>query len=221
MRIRTVTWVTEPGGAGPTFVSMSEKNDRAPRGRRRRRRASAPLAAVFVAALMTPAVAAADGERVIVGLEGAVLFPVTEPQVNQLYPGPTFSVATQFSVTEYLMPLLRLRGGSVVHQPQTESGPDYHVSLMGGLRFRPRGIAHPEEPSRASCIWAEVAAGAAAWNDRIRPAFEAAIGFGFVVDAVTLGPVVRFAHVLSTESSDGPDAFLMTVGLEVLLNDAR
>lgn len=197
---------------------MTDEDDRAARAATRRRHAQA---AVLVALLMTPAVAAAEGERVIVGLEGAVLFPVTEPQVNQLYPGPTFSVATQFSVTEYLMPLLRLRGGSVVHQPQTASGPDYHVSLMGGLRFRPRGIAHPEEPSRASCIWAEIAAGAAAWNDRVRPAFEAAIGFGFVADDVTLGPVVRFAHVLSTESSDGPDAFLMTIGLEVLLNDAR
>lgn len=179
------------------------------------------LAVALVAAISTAGGAAAQEERVIVGLEGAVLFPVTEPQVDDLYPGPTFSVAAQLSVTKYLMPLFRLRGGSVVHQPQTVAGPDYHVSLMGGLRFRPRGIAHPEEPSRASCIWAEVAAGAAAWNDRIRPAFEAGIGFGFVVDDVTLGPVVRFAHVLSIEPGDGPDAFLMTIGLEVLLNDAR
>ncbi len=181
------------------------------------------LAAALLAGLALPGEAAADDDegRVLLGIEGAVLFPVATPYVDALYPGPTASVAAQFSVTKYLMPLIRLRGGALIRQPQTTSGPDYLVSLMGGIRFRPRGIGFPEEPSRASCIWGEVAAGAAAWNDRIRPTFEAAIGFGFLADEVTLGPVVRFAHVLPTEASDGPDAFLMTIGLEVLLNDAR
>ena len=177
--------------------------------------------AAVLSVLLTPAIAAAEGERVIVGLEGALIFPVTSPQVDRLYPGGTLSVATQLSVTNYLMPLLRARGGFLISQPQLNAGPDYLVSVMGGMRFRPRGIAHPEEPSRASCIWAEVDAGVAVWNGLVRPTFEGAIGFGFLVDDVTMGPVVRFAHVLSTEASDGPDAFLMTVGLEILLNDAR
>lgn len=183
--------------------------------------AAAVLVLTTAGTLAYASTASADDERLLVGIEGAVLFPVTSPYVDALYPGPTVSVAAQLSLTKYLMPLLRLRGGTLIRQSQTTSGPDYLVSLMAGLRFRPRGIAHPEEPSRASCIWAEVAAGGAAWNDRIRPTFEAAIGFGFVADDVTLGPVVRFAHVLPTESTDGPDAFLMTVGLEILLNDAR
>lgn len=182
---------------------------------------SLALIAAVLSVLLTPAIAAAEGDRVIVGLEGALIFPVTSPQVDRLYPGGTFSVATQFSVTNYLMPLLRARGGFLISQPQLNAGPDYLVSVMGGMRFRPRGIAHPEEPSRASCIWAEVDAGVAVWNGLLRPTFEGAIGFGFLVDDVTMGPVVRFAHVLSTEPSDGPDAFLMTVGLEILLNDAR
>lgn len=180
-----------------------------------------PLLLALAALVLTPTAAAAEGDRVIVGLEGAVIFPVTSPQIDRLYPGGTLSVATQFSVTNYLMPLLRARGGFLVSQPHLNAGPDYLVSVMGGMRFRPRGIAHPEEPSRASCIWAEVDAGVAVWNGLVRPTFEGAIGFGFLVDDVTMGPVVRFAHVLSTEPSDGPDAFLVTIGLEVLLGDAR
>jgi len=170
---------------------------------------------------LAPASAAAEGERVIAGVEGAVLFPVTSPQLDRFYPGGTASVAAQFSVTNYLMPLVRARGGVLGGQSQVDTGPAYLVSLMGGLRFRPRGIAHPEEPSRASCIWAEVDAGVGVWNGLARPTFEAAIGFGFLVDDLTMGPVVRFAHVLSTAASDGADAFMMTVGLEILFGDAR
>ena len=122
--------------------------------------------------LLAPGRAAAEDERVIVGIEGAVIFPVSTPQLDRLYPGATLSVATQFSLTNYLMPLLRLRGGFLAGQPQSDAGNGYLGSLMGGLRFRPRGIAHPEEPSRASCIWAEIDAGVAAWNHLVRPTFE-------------------------------------------------
>ncbi len=174
-----------------------------------------------LALIATPSRAAAEDERVIAGVEGALIFPVTSPQVDRYYPGGSISAAAQFSLTNYLMPLVRARGAFLVSQPQVDARTGYLVSLMGGLRFRPRGIAHPEEPSRASCIWAEVDAGVAVWNDLVRPTFEAAIGFGFLVDDLTMGPVVRFAHVLTTEVTDGPDAFLMTVGLELLFNDAR
>lgn len=186
--------------------------------------ASSIHAALVAAALLlplTPAVAEADGERVLVGIEAAVFFPVTEPRVDRLYPGASFSVATQFSVTPYLMPLFRARSGFLLAQPQVDAGAEHVVSLLAGMRFRPRGIAHPEEPSRASCVWAEAAAGVAAWNAIGRPTFEGAVGFSFVVDDVTMGPVVRFAHVLPIELGDGPDLFAMTIGLEVLLNDAR
>lgn len=185
------------------------------------RTVSIALFGALIACVALPTGVMAQGERVIVGVEGAVLFPVTTPQVDRFYPGATISAAAQFSVTNYLMPLVRARGGVLPLQPQVSADLPYLVSLMGGLRFRPRGIAHPEEPSRASCIWAEVDAGIAMWSGLARPTFEGAIGFGFLVDDVTLGPVVRFVHVLSTTPSDGPDPFSMTVGLELLFGDAR
>lgn len=185
------------------------------------RSSSLALALALAGSLAAPTTAAADDERVIAGVEGALFFPVSEPHVDLFYPGGTLSLATQFSVTNYLMPLFRARAGMLAPQAGNVAGAGYLASIMGGLRFRPRGIAHPEEPSRASCIWAEIDAGVGTWNGIGLPMFEAAIGYGFLVDDVTMGPVVRFTHALTPELRDGPDAFLMTVGLELLLNDAR
>ncbi len=167
-----------------------------------------------------------DGPRLLFGFEGAVWFPVTDPQLQLYWPGATGSIAAHVSLTKYLMPVIRMRMGFLADAPPPDP-PDndpsaaYLSSFALGLRFRPRGIAHPEEASRASCIWAEVAAALAFYGDNVRPSFEGAIGFGFVAGDVTLGPVVRFLHVLSVEPSDGPDTFTMSAGLEVLLNDAR
>lgn len=167
-----------------------------------------------------------EGPRLLVGLEGAVWFPVTDPQLRLYWPGATGSLAAHVSLTKYLMPIARMRMGFLADAPPPGPPDDdpsaaYLSSFALGLRFRPRGIAHPEEASRASCIWAEVAAALAFYGGDVRPSFEGAIGFGFVAGDVTLGPVVRFLHVLSLEPSDGPDTFTLSAGLELLLNDAR
>jgi hypothetical protein len=166
-----------------------------------------------------------DEPRVIVGLDGAVLFPLATPHVEAYLPGPTLAVAAHFSVTKWLMPTLRLRGGVLADQAQSAAFPDPGLGTllhaMGGVRFRPRGIAHPEEVPRATCVWAEVDAGIGLWNGRWQPVFEASVGFDFEVGPVDLGPVVHFTHVLPTGPADGPDAFLLSIGLEVLVGDAR
>ncbi|MBX3274819.1 MAG: hypothetical protein KF729_31435 [Sandaracinaceae bacterium] len=149
-----------------------------------------------------------------------MLFAVGAPQVDRYLPGPSLAASLQLSLTKWIMPVLRVRGGLL----SAGSGqPDLATlgSVVAGLRFRPRGIAHPEEVPRATCIWAEVDAGVGLWNGLVRPAFEAAIGFTFEAGDVGLGPVVRFLHVLPADASDGPDPFLMTLGLEVLFGDAR
>ncbi|MCA9610845.1 MAG: hypothetical protein KC619_34855 [Myxococcales bacterium] len=157
-------------------------------------------------------------DRLILGGEAAVMFPFTDPQIEEHYPGGTVSLAMQWPVTKFLMPLLRLRSGWL--SPRQGSSAQL-LSASIGLRFRPRGIAFPEEPSRASCIWAEVDASIASLNGALRPAYEVAIGFGFLVDDVTLGPVVRFIHVVEDSSSSELPTYVLTGGLEVLLNDAR
>ncbi|MCB9596064.1 MAG: hypothetical protein H6719_25305 [Sandaracinaceae bacterium] len=156
-------------------------------------------------------------DRVIVGVEGAVMFPFTDPLLAEYYPGGTISLATQFSVTKFLMPLLRVRGGALSAQ-QNEAA--YLLTASAGLRFRPRGIAHPEEPSRASCVWAEIDASIAALNGEVHPAYEIAIGFDFIVDDIDFGPVVRFVHVIG-EQAPYEQTYLLTGGLEILFNDAR
>lgn len=171
--------------------------------------------------LPTPALAQAEDEpRLLVGVEGDVFFAVGAPQVDRYLPGPSLAASLQLSLTKWIMPVLRVRGGFLtMGTGQSDLGT--LGSVVTGIRFRPRGIAHPEEVPRATCVWAEVDAGVGLWNGLVRPAFEAAVGFTFEAGDVGLGPVVRFLHVLPTEPSDGPDPFLMTVGLEVLFGDAR
>lgn len=185
------------------------------------------LLALLLASLAGPAHLAAqdvapesDSPRVLVGLEADVFFAVSAPHLDRYLPGPSLSASVQFSVTKWLMPLFRLRGGLLTEGPNTRDLGTLG-SALAGIRFRPRGIAHPEEVPRATCIWAEVDAGIALWNGLPRPTFEAAIGFTFEAGEFGLGPVVRLQHVFPTEPSDGPDAFLMTVGLELLFGDAR
>ncbi|MBX7192223.1 MAG: hypothetical protein K1X94_09205 [Sandaracinaceae bacterium] len=167
----------------------------------------------------------ADTPRLIVGFEGAVIFPLASPHLEALWPGPTFALAAHASLTKWLMPTLRLRGAILADQAASNAFPDPGVGTMlhamGGIRFRPRGIAHPEEVPRATCVWAEIDAGGGLWNGRWQPMFEATIGFDFEAGPVDLGPVVHLTHVLPTTAADGPDAFLVSVGLEVLVNDAR
>lgn len=180
------------------------------------------LALVVVAALPSPS--EAQGERVMVGIEGALLVPTESPSRSAFAPGATASLAAHFSLTNWLMPLVRARAG-VLGVGQSLANPDGSFgtlgALMGGVRFRPRGIAHPEESSRAACVWAEIDAGLALFGGRPQPAFEAAVGFLFVAGDVDLGPAIRFAHVMPASPGDPTDTFFVTVGLEILLGDAR
>lgn len=173
---------------------------------------------------LAPTTAWAQGERVMLGVEGALLVPTTPLATSAYAPGATASLAAHFSLTNWLMPLVRVRAGLLgtgdrVNNETSALGT--LGSVMGGIRFRPRGIAHPEEPSRAACVWAEIGAGGSVWNGRVLPGFEAAVGFLFVAGDVDIGPAVRFLHVLPVAASDGADLFLVTVGLEVLVGDAR
>lgn len=185
-------------------------------------RAHLSLAALALASLLglAPSVAAAQGERVIFGAEGALLVPTTSPSTSALAPGATLSLAAQFSVTNWLMPLVRARAAALGAGGQ-QHDPTGMASFLGGVRFRPRGIAHPEEPSRAACVWAEIDAGLTLFGARAQPTFEAAVGFLFLAGAADIGPALRFVHVMPASSGDGPDVFMVTVGLEVLLGDAR
>lgn len=189
------------------------------------RRAEAYLGLIALALIaLAPASASAQGERVMLGVETALAVPTAAPTISPFAPGASASLAAHFSVTNWLMPLVRVRAAVLgAGDSTTNAGSALGTlgSVTAGIRFRPRGIAHPEEPSRAACVWAEVDAGAGLFDGRALPSFEAAVGFLFVAGEVDLGPVVRFLHVLPIAAGDGSDLFLVTVGLEVLIGDAR
>jgi hypothetical protein len=180
----------------------------------------------MTALAVAPPAARADDVRVFGSIEGALAIPTDAPGHRAYASGASLSGAVHLSATNFLMPLARVRvvalGAGASDLGPTTQGLTPSLSL--GLRFRPRGIAHPEEPSRAGCVWAEVDAGAALWGGNVLPSFEAAVGFLFTLPGsagVDIGPVFRFVHLLSTSQADGPVPYVVTVGLEVLINDAR
>lgn len=190
----------------------------------------APARAAFVTvvalacALSTPTRVRADDERLMLGVEGAYFSPTQRLSAAAYSPGGTLSVAAELSLTPWLIPLVRVRGALVGGASGNVDGRQDVGSLgsvSAGVRFRPRGIAHPEETSRASCVWAEIDAGIALWNGRLQPTFEVALGFTSEAGDVDLGPVFRFVHVLPMSAADGTDVFSMTIGLELIFGDRR
>jgi hypothetical protein len=182
------------------------------------------IGAVFMACVCAPLAAKADDERVLLNAETSLAVPAEAFDRSPYTSGGTLSAATLFSVTKWLMPLLRVRG-TILGAHGQDANPGALLgtsgSLMAGLRFRPRGIAHPEEVPRATCIWAEIDAGVALFGDRIQPTFEVAIGFAAEAGPIDIGPVVRFVHVFPTAAGEDTHAYAVTLGLEVIAFDAR
>ncbi|MFO0686080.1 MAG: hypothetical protein U0234_28725 [Sandaracinus sp.] len=186
-------------------------------------RPSLAWAALALLPLVLPASARADGERVLFSAEASYVVPTDPIATRPFAPGGGVSLAAHFSLTQWLMPLARARGALLGAGDRTLGQGELGSlgSVLLGIRFRPRGIAHPEEPSRAGCVWGEIDAGLALWNGRPLPTFEAAVGFLFLAGDVDVGPAFRFVHLWPTAAADGPETFLVTVGLELLFGDAR
>jgi outer membrane protein OmpA-like peptidoglycan-associated protein len=176
---------------------------------------------------LAPCRAAAD-EPVMLDLEGAFLTPVTSPQVDRFQPGAAASAAVLFAPYPFLIPALRLRGGFLADgaRPQDPRLRDPGVGdlfmLTAGVRLRPQGFLHPHDVTRGTNLWIEIDIGAALTGAIVRPAFEVGVGYVFDAGEVGVGPAAHFIHVLQTEEGlDPSSAYLLTLGLEVVLFDAR
>jgi outer membrane protein OmpA-like peptidoglycan-associated protein len=161
-------------------------------------------------------------------VEGALAVPLAEPQSQRFLPGATLGVALHTPVTNWLVPIVRVRGivlGDGAAPADTtlrDPGVGTALAWTAGLRLRPRGFFHPEELQRANCVWLEIDAGGVATGDLVRPFFEVGVGFGFEIDDVRLGPAARFLHVLHFDDPlDGNSAYLLSLGVELVLFDRR
>ncbi|MDQ3032930.1 MAG: OmpA family protein [Myxococcota bacterium] len=190
------------------------------------RLSAACLFAAFVV-LLAPLGARAD-EPVLLGVEAGVTIPLAAPQSERFGPGGTLAIAVHLPLNEWLIPIVRLRGTLLSDgAPPADSslrdpgvGGAYAATL--GLRLRPGGWFSPEELQRANGVWIELDAGAALTGELVRPVFEVGVGYGFEIDDVRLGPAARFQHALHFDDPlDDRSAFLLTLGVEVVLFDRR
>lgn len=174
--------------------------------------------------LFVPATARAE-ELFLANVELGLTAPLAAPDPGVGW-GGTFSGAFMVAYERFLIPSLRvgatvLGSGSLTPEQDLVATAsrrgELATTFTGALRFRPRGIAHPNEPSAAGCVWAEVGIGVAlGLSVEAQLALEGAIGFHFDLGDVDFGPVVRVLHTYNARSED----VLLTFGVELILGDA-
>lgn len=176
---------------------------------------------------LVPCAARAD-EPILLGVEGALVVPVTSPTLDRFGVGGTLGVSGSFAVNEWLIPVLRLRamllsdGAPPADATLRDPGVGTSFGLTVGLRLRANASLAPGEAQRADGLWFEIDAGGVLTGDLARPAFEVGIGYGFEIDDVKLGPALRFQHVLHFDDPlDSNSAHLLTIGAELVLFDAH
>jgi hypothetical protein len=179
------------------------------------------LMALLVVAL-EPSTAQAE-ELFLGNLELAATAPLAGP-VPGLGWGGSFSGAMMVAYERFLIPSVRvgaftLASGELRPEediPTASRSGELGVAFTGALRFRPRGIAHPNEPSAAGCIWAEVGIGTIlGLSSTPQLALEGAIGFHFDLGDVDFGPVVRVLHAWNERA----EHVLFSFGVELILGD--
>lgn len=164
----------------------------------------------------------------MLAIEAGAWTNVASPQLERFGPGGHLGVALLMPVSPWLIPGARLRAGIFADgaAPQDVSLRDPGVGGLGSLtlslRLRPEGLVSPSDPQRGTGAFIEIAGGVGVTGPRVRPVFEATLGWGFEVGEFDLAPVLRFVHVVQVEEPlDSRSAFILSLGAEFTLFDAR
>lgn len=167
-------------------------------------------------------------EPLLLGIEAGATIPLSAPQSDRFLPGGTLALALHTPLTPWLVPVMRARGTLLFDGPAPsdvtlqDPGVGASLSATAGLRLRLRGLFDPAALERADGLFVEIDAGGALTGSLVRPFFEAGVGFGFAIGDVRIGPVARFMHLLHFDDPiDNRSAYLLTVGVEMVLFDRR
>ncbi len=179
-----------------------------------------------VAAILAPDTARAD-DPWLLGLEADAAIPMLSPTWDRFQPGAAASASLFFAPTDALAFGVRLRAGFLTDGPApddaTLADPGVGDLYTGGLALRLRPLAGAMPTASRGTGWIVELGGAAALTGGIvRPAAEAAMGWGFEVGDVDLTPTVRWLTVFEVDNQleDRP-AHVLMAGLEVTFFDAR
>jgi outer membrane protein OmpA-like peptidoglycan-associated protein len=182
------------------------------------------------AALAVPRAAVGDeggsSRKTVVGVELPVALPLSQPLRDRFGWGAMPALMAALSARDYVLVGLRLRWGFLSDGPRPADptikdpgrGSLAVLSLMA--RLRPSASHFPD--SLLEGPWLDIGVGPALSGGAVRPAGEVALGFATRLGAISLGPSVRYLHVVQLgDSLSGSDASLVLLGLDIGVRDAR
>ncbi len=159
-------------------------------------------------------------------LDGELSFgmPLTAPQRDWFGFGGSLAIGVQRPLLPWLAVAARLRtagflDGEAPKKPGLED-PGFgtlNVATLGLSLRVPDGTER-----RATGLWIEGNGGGGFTGSKLRPAFDAAIGYGFAVgERSAIAPLVRYVQVVQPNDQLSPhDARLGLIGLRVTLLDS-
>lgn len=172
-------------------------------------------------ALLAPAHVRADVPLITVEASGAA--PLSSPQSDRFGAGGAAAVSGYLALAPWLLAGVKLRAGFLsngdapANVALADPGVGTFETASALLRLRPFGSG---DAQRARGLFIEAGPSAAITGSLVRPALEAAIGFGMPFMAVSLAPVVRYVQVVQpSDPLSSEDARLLLFGLELAVLD--
>lgn len=167
-------------------------------------------------------VARADAPLVTLEASGAVA--LSAPQSDRFGLGGAVAVSGYYALAPFALIGAKLRAGflsdgAAPTNPALEDpGLGTLETATALLRLRPFGSG---EANRAHGLFVEGGPSGALTGTLVRPAFEAAIGYGIPVSSITLAPTLRYVQVVQpTDVLSSEDARVLMFGIEMAVIDA-
>lgn len=186
---------------------------------------SKPIFVALALSLALPS-STAEGarEKWLIAAEASATQAVTDPQLTLFGPGATASATLMRSLSSWFVVGLRARALVVTDRnaaPEddalAEPGHGGLYVLSPVLRLRPLGTG--ESDTRATGLYVEGGGGPGLTGDRVRASVHGALGYGFDLGSVVLGPTARYIQVIETTGPSKEDARFVALGLELTFLD--
>jgi outer membrane protein OmpA-like peptidoglycan-associated protein len=180
-------------------------------------------------ALATCLLAAFSGQVVradapLVTLEASGAVALTAPQSDTFGIGAAAAVSGYYALAPFALIGVKLRAGFLTDgaTPTNAALKDPSVGTLETatalIRLRPFASG---DSSRAHGLFIEGGPSGALTGELVRPAFEAAVGYGVPLSSLSMAPTLRYVQVVQpTDDLSSEDARVLMFGLEFAVVDA-
>jgi outer membrane protein OmpA-like peptidoglycan-associated protein len=168
---------------------------------------------------------AARADAPLVTLEASGAVALTSPQSDRFGLGASAAVSGYYALAPFALVGAKLRAGFLTDGP-APSDPGLKDPGVGTLetatallRLRPFGSG---KANRAHGLFIEGGPSGAITGTLVRPAFEAALGYGIPVSSLTLAPTLRYVQVVQpSHALSSEDARVLMFGIELAVVDEK